>query len=299
MSVYVIVVTYNGMRWLDGCFGSLRASQLPLHTIAVDNGSTDGTVEALRERFPEVEVIETGENLGFGRANNIGLSLARSRGCDYAYLLNQDARTDPDTIGRMVGIHRANPEYFVLSPMQLTGDRSGLDSKFSRKLKGKKCPGYLRDAAGGALKPVYPIRFVMAAHWLLSREALDVVGGFAPIFPHRGEDNNYIDRVRFFGGLVGICPAVSGVHDRARRPRSRESVFAGRYVNFMMKACNINHGVVRACFEALCDALVMVPACALRYLSLRPFAMLLKALRDTPAMMETRRQTSLSAASYL
>ncbi len=287
------------MRWLEGCFSSLRASQLPVHTIAVDNGSTDGTVEALRERFPEVEVIETGDNLGFGRANNIGISIARERGCDYVYLLNQDAWVDPDTIGRMVEIHRANPEYFVLSPMQLTGDRSGPDAKFSRRLTEKKCPGYLQDAAAGTLKPVYPIHFAMAAHWLLPREALETVGGFAPVFPHRGEDNNYIQRVKFFGRKVGFCPGVSGVHDRDDRPRSRESALNSRYVNFLMKACNINAGVVCAYLAAVCDALVMVPVCALRYLSLRPFAVLFKALRATPAILKTRRQTRLAAASYL
>jgi GT2 family glycosyltransferase len=288
------------MRWLDGCFGSLRASQLPVSVIAIDNGSTDGTVEALRERFPEVEIVETGENLGFGRANNIGMSLARDRGCDYVYLLNQDAWVDPDTIGQMIEIHRANPEYFVLSPMQITGNRSKFDAKFGRRLTERKCPGYPQDVVAGALKPVYTITFAMAAHWLLPRRTLDVVGGFAPIFPHRGEDNNYIQRVKFFGGKVGICPAVSGVHDREYRPRkSREGAVAIRYVNFMMKACDINHGAVVAYAAAVCEALVDVTVYSLRYLSLRPFAMLFKALRATPVVMETRRRTRLADASYL
>ena len=91
MKILTIIVTYNGMKWLDRCLGSLRESSLKTDVVAVDNGSTDGTPEYIAANFPEVQLHCTGENLGFGRANNVGLQKAVAEGYDYVYLLNQDA----------------------------------------------------------------------------------------------------------------------------------------------------------------------------------------------------------------
>ena len=78
--ILTIVVTYNGMRWADRCFGSLSMSGVPTDVIAIDNGSTDGTPEYISENFPQVKIVATGENYGFGRANNIGLRYALEHG---------------------------------------------------------------------------------------------------------------------------------------------------------------------------------------------------------------------------
>ena len=86
---YVIVVTYNGSKWIDKCFGSLVNSTIPLQIFAVDNGSSDGTPDIIRSKFPSVQVIENKENLGFGQANNIGIRQAYDAGADYVFLLNR------------------------------------------------------------------------------------------------------------------------------------------------------------------------------------------------------------------
>ena len=78
--LFVIVVTYKGHQWYDRCFTSLRESELPIQTIVIDNASNDGTVEYIREHFPEIHLIESKENLGFGRANNIGMRYALDHG---------------------------------------------------------------------------------------------------------------------------------------------------------------------------------------------------------------------------
>lgn len=83
VNIYTIIVTYNGMRWVDACFGSLRGSTVPLHTVVVDNGSTDGTPQRIAERFPEVHLIRSDENLGFGRGNNAGIRYALGQGATH------------------------------------------------------------------------------------------------------------------------------------------------------------------------------------------------------------------------
>jgi hypothetical protein len=80
MKVTAIIVTYNGMHWIDRCLGSVRGSALPVRAIVVDNGSSDGTAEHIARHFPEVEFIRAERNLGFGQANNRGMRIALDRG---------------------------------------------------------------------------------------------------------------------------------------------------------------------------------------------------------------------------
>jgi N-acetylglucosaminyl-diphospho-decaprenol L-rhamnosyltransferase len=128
--IYSIVVTYNGSKWLDKCFGSLLNSTVSTKIIAIDNKSTDGTPDEIRLKFPSVEVIETGKNLGFGKANNIGLTRALNENADYVFLLNQDAWVEPDTIGKLISTQSS--EYAILSPVHLNGQGDALDSKLYR-----------------------------------------------------------------------------------------------------------------------------------------------------------------------
>ncbi len=214
--VLAIVVTYNAMKWVDRCLGSLFDSSERPDVLVVDNGSADGTREYVREHFPEAELILSDGNPGFGAANNIGLRLAAERGCGFVYLLNQDAWVLPDTIERLV--RAAESDFGILSPVQ--SDASGrLDLQFSRK-----CSKYLRKARTGAADscPVVEVPFVMAAHWLLSVEAIRRVGGFSPAFRQYGEDDNYIDRLHYHGLRCAVVPAATAVHDRASRPDPKE-----------------------------------------------------------------------------
>lgn len=89
--VYVIIATYNGKKWINSCFSSIYNSTVPLNTIVVDNGSTDGTQNIIREQFPKVNIIQSKTNIGFGQANNLGIKKAYDSGADYIFLLNQDA----------------------------------------------------------------------------------------------------------------------------------------------------------------------------------------------------------------
>lgn len=214
--VLAIVVTYNAMRWVERCLGSLFASRLRPDVLVVDNGSADGTREFVHEHFPAAELILSDGNPGFGAANNIGLRLALERGYDFVYLLNQDAWVEKDTLSTLVAA--ARPDYGILSPVQ--NDASGrLDQRFSRK-----CSRYLKAASAVAPDPqlVVDVPFVMAAHWLVSRKALLEVGGFSPAFAQYGEDDNYIDRLHWRGLRCGVVPAAAAVHDRAGRKTPRE-----------------------------------------------------------------------------
>lgn len=210
--VFVIIVTYKGIRWYDRCFTSLRKSTIPLQTIVVDNASNDGTAEYIRENYPEITLIESKENLGFGKANNIGMRYALDHGCDYVFLLNQDTWIEPQSIEGMIQIHQQNPEYGILSPMHLRGDQKSLyiqieDGKMDHGNK------LLSDCYFNTLDNIYTVTYVNAAAWLLPRRTIETVGGFDPLFVLYGEDDDYLNRNRYHGFKVGLCPKYRIVHD--------------------------------------------------------------------------------------
>ncbi|WP_300565235.1 glycosyltransferase family 2 protein [Flavobacterium sp.] len=219
--VYVIIVTYNPKKWIDVCFNSLRNSSIPIKTIVIDNGSTDGSASIIKEKFPEVDFIQSEKNLGFGKANNIGIKKAYEAGANYVFLLNQDAWIQEDTITKLVSISHQNPKFGIISPIHLNGNGDALDYGFSNYILPKKCEGIYSDAFLNKLKDqVYPVQFVNAASWFMTREVIEKVGGFSPSFFHYGEDDNYCQRVLFQDFKIGIYPKTIIYHDREQRVKS-------------------------------------------------------------------------------
>ena len=82
LNVYCIIVTYNAMKWLDKCLGSLRESTIPIHPVIIDN-SSDETVEYISTNYPEVHIIINDINRGFGQANNQGIEYAYKQGATH------------------------------------------------------------------------------------------------------------------------------------------------------------------------------------------------------------------------
>jgi GT2 family glycosyltransferase len=215
--VLAVIAAFNGDSWLEKCLESILQSSFVPEIMVIDNGSTDDTV-ALVKKFPSVLTVENGENTGFGRACNTGMKYALEHSYDYVFLLNQDTTVHPCMFETMLDIHKQHGEFGILSPMHLTGSGDRLDRNFYGYLVSGS-PEYVQDTIlHHPQKPVYPVHFVNAAFWLISRECIEKTGGFDPVFFHRGEDNDYINRARFHGFGVGICPAAAGRHFRENRP---------------------------------------------------------------------------------
>lgn len=232
--ILVIVVTYNALKWVKKCIRSVEKSSLPADLLLIDNGSTDGTLDLVRKEFPDTRILETGENLGFGAANNLGLRIALDEGYGFAYLLNQDAWLERDTLETLVAAHKA--EWGILSPMQL--DTHGRRDKRFQKKCGKLIDaaqeGYHKDSL------VVEVPFVMAAHWLVSRKAIETVGGFSPAFKQYGEDDNWIDRLHYHGLHCGVVPAAKAVHDRGKRRVPREKKMELKCIATVVKVSDPN-----------------------------------------------------------
>jgi N-acetylglucosaminyl-diphospho-decaprenol L-rhamnosyltransferase len=113
LDLSIIVVAWNVAELVDECLRHVAASEdgLRKEVLFVDNGSTDGTPELVEARYPEVEVIRAGSNLGFIRANNLAYPRARGR---YVLMLNSDAFVGPKTFEHTVSFLDEHPEYGVV-----------------------------------------------------------------------------------------------------------------------------------------------------------------------------------------
>jgi GT2 family glycosyltransferase len=197
---------------------ALEGSSYPLEIIVVDNNSADNTVELLK-KYPGIHILQPGNNLGFGKGNNLGIALALEKGADYIFLLNQDAWVFEDTIKSLIEGMEANARLGILSPFHYYADETTPDTSFATYLSRRTA-----DADGIAIVP-----FVNAAAWMLSRKCVETVGYFEPLFGHYGEDRNYCDRVRYHKFLVGITKDAKIVHDRIITRNFEKDVVQSRY----------------------------------------------------------------------
>ena len=112
----IVVLSWNGREDTLACLRSLqRIERTDVSVVCVDNGSSDGSVEAVREQFPEVELIENGRNLGYAGGNNVGIRRALEAGAGWVVLLNNDATLAPDAIDAFERAATEHPRAGLLS----------------------------------------------------------------------------------------------------------------------------------------------------------------------------------------
>lgn len=245
--VYVVIVTYNAIPWIDKCIKSCVMSSYKNTVIVVDNNSKDDTVEFIKKHFEDVVMLGQTDNFGFGRGNNIGLEYALGHGADFVYLLNQDAWLENDTIEILVSCSLKNKCYGLLSPLQLKANGSEFDPAFVNYILANKTAmkGYITDMLNNRVRDIYDIPFFQAAHWFLTSECVKEVGGFSDVFKHYGEDDNYIHRIIKKGYKIGIVPNSRAVHDHNYKAHgaSLQSRVFDKYTYWLIKACNPNKNI--------------------------------------------------------
>ena len=191
-----------------------------MQVVVVDNGSQDGTVELLKQNYKWVHLIESKENMGFGRGNNLALRYALEQGASHVFLLNQDAWVAENTLADLVQIADAMPKNqpAVVSPLHLNGANTAFDTLFLHYLVPPHQPDFVSDLYLNQFKKQYEVPFINAAAWLIARETIEKIGGFNPVFPHYGEDVNWVNRLKKQGGKVFVAPSAIIWHDREDRP---------------------------------------------------------------------------------
>jgi len=294
MNLLVIVVTYNAMRWAKHCFDSLQTSTIVPDVFVVDNGSTDGTQEFIQKNYPKMFFFQSEENLGFGAANNIGLKYALENKYDFVYLLNQDAWVLPETFEKLMKLSCDNPEFGLLSPMQMNADLYHIDKNFCMGLFSYQNKEIINDMYNNKLKDIYETTpFVMAAHWFLTRRCIEKIGGFSKTFKHYGEDNNYAERVLFHGFKVGVTPLERVVHDRGERVDDTNKKIYLNYIYLLLAMSspfNKKKEMIVSFFRLLSSTI--------RYKSFRPIIYVLKIIFHLILIYKNKKKT-ISGTCFL
>jgi len=216
--VSVVVVTWNALPYLEQCLESVRGEDV----VVVDNGSKDGTVALVRERFPEMRLIEQ-ENKGMGGGNNAGMRAADGR---YFLLLNSDAWVVDDGLAQLVAFADAHPEAAVVGPKLLNTDGTLQRSARGEPTLWSLATEYLaiRKLAphSGRLNPLYrgdfdhdrvaEVDWLSGAALLVRREAADAVGLFDEDFFMFSEEVDWMTRFRRAGWKVLFYPDAEVVH---------------------------------------------------------------------------------------
>lgn len=239
--VCVIIVSYNFERWIDRCLPSLFCSAIAVDVVVIDNCSKDNTVKRIRKDYPQIKLIENKENLGFGKANNIGLSHAVENDYNYAFLLNQDAWIEKDMLEKLIESAEANPDFGIISPVHLSPDGTSLDHGFANYSQKETIEQLPKQSS-----QLVELPFVNAAFWLLPIATVKKIGGFSPLFYHYGEDRNYILRIHFHNMKIGYHPNAFATHDRHNRKVSNKQLLHADYVYFLSELANINYSLPKA-----------------------------------------------------
>lgn len=277
--VLVIVVTYNGMRWLQRCLDSVY-DQADVYVF--DNDSTDGSADFVASRYPSAKLVRSADNLGFSVPNNKGFEYAVKKGYEYVYLLNQDAWLEPGALDLLVAAAEAHPEYGVLSPMQYQDGYEKLDRQFEMRYARAKVRVIPSEASGSPVE----VSRIMAAHWLVPVKVIGRIGPFEEtLFPLYGQDDEWCQRLHFFGLKVGVVPAARAVHDRAFRPESKEKLaYRNFYTGSLVRLCRYHRPLWLNFSFIVPFAFVK----AFKYRRLLPFKYLGQIFKDLPAVKELR-----------
>jgi GT2 family glycosyltransferase len=223
--VSVIIVVWNAKKYVLECLGSLRehCAQVCSEVIVVDNDSTDGTPELVAEMFPEFKLIRNPENLGFAKANNIGI--AQSSG-NYICLVNSDVKFVDDCISPMIRYLSDHPGVAMLGPKMLAANgevrRStmrfptiwnllsraiGLDVLFKRsRLFGGQL---MRDFDH---QKTMPVEVLNGWFLFIRRSAVQRVGLLDPQFFMYGEDVDWCHRFQQCGERIVFFAEAGAIH---------------------------------------------------------------------------------------
>jgi hypothetical protein len=225
VDVSVIIVNWNTRQLVLECLDSLEKSgtDCRLEIIVVDNGSEDGSVEAVRGRFPGVRVIGNGTNLGFAKANNIGIRQSSGR---YLCLVNSDVKVRKGCIDALVRYMDANRGTGMVGPRILNPDLSvqdscrrfpslwtnlvvatGLDKLFpkSRVFYGEHMFFFSHDR-------MLDTDYIAGCFMLVRRETIDQVGLMDERFFIYQEEVDWCRRIRDGGWKVMFFPGAEAIH---------------------------------------------------------------------------------------
>ncbi len=213
----IIIVNWNAKAFLLECLRSLarETKSLRAEIIVVDNASSDGSPETVQNEFPDVRILRNHANLGFAKANNLGIALSSGR---YLFFVNSDIKVLPGCMHGMVDYMETNPAVGMIGPKVLNSD-------MTLQLSCRRFPSVwkmLGRALG--LDRIFPritfhphdkvrcVEMLSGCFWVVRREALNQVGFLDENFFMYAEDIDWCKRFWQAGWKVVYFPGAEVIH---------------------------------------------------------------------------------------
>lgn len=263
MNISIIIVSWNVRDYLKGCleslFGTLK--DIDFEVFVVDNNSSDGTVELVRECFPQVRLIANEHNLGFAKANNMAITRGSGK---YILLLNPDTVAMPAAITKMVDFLDAHEKYGAVGPKLLLGDLCTVQYGATRNfpcisehfVKLINGGAWLRQKSDQLLpnSTSHETDAIAGACMMIRRDAIDKVGMLDEEFFMYGEDVDWCYRINKGGWKIYYLAEATIVHFGGKSAiiKYTEGEDMAENYNAYYIYFRKHHGVIYAlCFRAM------------------------------------------------
>jgi hypothetical protein len=226
--VLIVLVNFNNTADTIDCINSIKENEhkTPYKIFLIDNGSKDFDRANLAAQFPEIEITETGKNLGFSAGINIGINKALAENIPYTLLLNNDTIVTPDFITDLISTLKTNPQYGIVAPLITYYDnsdiiwfRGGSFNKYTSITrhtdmnKDKRLFATRASAAStDSHSPAFPTQFITGCCMLIKTDIFKKVGLFDEQYFLYNEDLDFCYRCQKQGIKFAVNPAVEIMH---------------------------------------------------------------------------------------
>lgn len=252
--VTAIILNTNRRADTLECLASLAQSTYPrLSILVLDNASQDGSVEAIQQQFPQVEVLAVTENRGYAGNNNVGIAAALSRGADWVFVLNEDTVLDPGCIAHLVAAGQADPQVGMLGPMIYHASEPEVIQSAGGMLGPRWCSTHLgqNQVDRGQFPQPHRVEWVSGCAIFARRALIEQVGAIDQRFFYYWEETEWCLRARRAGWQVLHVPHARLWHkgvQRDYRPSPNVTYYAVRNRLFMYA---LHHAPIQAWVAAL------------------------------------------------
>ena len=245
----IIIVTYNSADHIDACLRSLidNSPALDHEVVVIDNASTDGTAAAIRARWNGVRVIDAGANLGFARANNLGIQQTFG---PLILLLNPDTSVPAGAIDTLVSALERRPDVAVAGPRLVDADGRA-ELSFGRMIsplaelrqkflvRGSHRAGAVATYVESLTRREQEVDWVSGASMLVRRADAEAAGLMDERYFMYAEDVDFCAAIRARGRRVLFCPSAEVVHlrgqSRAKASTATEAAYRRSQMAFYEK----------------------------------------------------------------
>lgn len=228
MKLSIVIVSYNVKEYLSACITSIQRDSVPVEIIVVDNNSSDGTLQMLKESFPLVKLIANKENKGFSGANNQGIVVAESQ---YILLLNPDTEIVGDALEKMVQFLNQKGDNCIIGPKLLNSDRSlqiscwkfpGLMEMFLELFYLHQVFG-TRNYSVEKMKNIFEPHALSGAAVLFNKDLINKIGGLDEIFFWM-EDIDFCYRAKKAGANIIYFPEATIIHHSGKSSKNNQHI---------------------------------------------------------------------------